>query len=55
MGQACCNYGPKDVNHKDFAGKTIEKRNAKLYMIDPEKGAKALAHAASHLSAVVKV
>lgn len=55
MGATCCNYQPKDPNHENFGGKTIEKRNAKLYVLDPEKGAKALAHAANHLSAVVKV
>ena len=37
MGQACCSYGPKDANHKDFADKTIEKRNPKLYLLDVEK------------------
>ena len=55
MGQACCTYAPKDANNENFGGKSIEKRNAKLYMIEPEKAAKALAHAKNHLAVVVKL
>ena len=55
MGQACCNYAPKDANNENFGGKTIEKRSAKLYMIEPEKGARALAHAKNHLATVTKL
>ena len=42
MGATCCSYGPKDTNNKNFGEGTIAKRNSKLYMIDPEKGAKVL-------------
>jgi hypothetical protein len=56
MGQACCSYAPKDANNENFGnGKNIDKRNSKLYIIDAEKGAKALAHAKNHLAAVVKL
>jgi len=55
MGQACCSYEPKDANHQNFANKTIDKRNAKLYLIDEEKGKAVLASAKNHVDEVIKV
>jgi hypothetical protein len=44
MGQACCSYQPKDGQNENFGnGKTINKGNVRLHMLDAEAGAKCLA------------